>query len=130
MDDKQRQALAQLLLSSVAQERHGLAPFDPSKHKARDVGLGGPSTEYLATEHDPSGKVMNYPTIWWDKAGNPQVLDADAAYDQALRYEQATQRAFPRFPSVPAAEFSAMNRSALGGGNSGLPLAQLFRRSQ
>ena len=116
------------ILAAVAQKRHGMVPFDPRQHKARDIGLGGPSTEYLATEYDPTGKVMNYPQIWWDKAGNPRLLDPDAAYDMAQRYEQTTGESFPRFPSISAAEFAAENRSALGGGEGPMSLAEMLRR--
>jgi hypothetical protein len=121
MDDE----LVAAILAGVAQDRFGLAPYDPRKNVPRDIGLGGPSTEFLATEYDPSGQVMNYPSIWWDKQGNPHLLEPDAAYQQALDYEQTALKSFPRFPNIGAAEFAAENRSAMGGGDVG-PLATRF----
>jgi len=118
-------SLLPLIVSAAAQERFGLQPFDAKRNKPQDIGLGGPSTEYLATEYDQEGKVMNYPQIWWDKQGDPLLLDPDAAYNMALSYERLTPNAFPRFPSIGAAETMAQNRSAMGGGEIG-PLARMF----
>ena len=115
----ENEALIASILAGVAQDRFGLSPYDPAVNTPRDIGLGGPSTEYLATEYDPQGQVMNYPTIWWDKQGNPTLLDPDAAYNQALAYEQNALKYFPRFPNIGAAEFAAENRSAMGGGDVG-----------
>jgi len=75
-----------------------LMPFDPAVNKPKDVGLGGPSTEYLATDLHPQGGTFNYPSIWWDASGNPVLLEGDAAYDQALQYEQTTGQRFPFYP--------------------------------
>lgn len=92
-----------------------LEPFDPSKHKAQDVGLGGNSTEFLSTEYDRNGSPFNFPRIWFDIDGNPQVLDPEEAYRQALVYERMTGKAFPRFSSIEDAISKAKSRSALGG---------------
>ena len=107
------------VLASANQERFGLSPYEPGKNKAQDVGLGGPSTEFLATDYDKNGKVFNYPMIWWDKAGKPILLGPDEAYSQALAYENATPYAFPRFKNIPTAEFFAESRSSMGGGDVG-----------
>lgn len=92
-----------------------LEPFDPSKHKAQDVGLGGNSTEFLSTEYDQNGSPFNFPRIWFDKDGNPQVLSPEEAYQQAMIYERMTGKSFPRFDSIESAVDKAIGRSALGG---------------
>lgn len=92
----------------------GLAPFDPARNVPRDVGLGGPSTEYLATA-PMFGGIVNYPTIWWDEAGNPVLLDGDAAWSMAHDYQQATGQRFPKFHNINTAEWAAKSRSAQGG---------------
>ncbi len=112
MDSGTRQALSNAL-------SFGLSPYDPKKNKARDIGLGGPSTEYLATEYAPDGSVWNYPTIWWGKDGNPVLLSAEDAYNMAIEYEAATGKRFPRYNALGPAVFSAQNRSALGGADNG-----------
>jgi hypothetical protein len=77
-----------------------LIPFDSRIHKPQDVGFGGPSTEYLATENAPDGTVFNYPQVWWDETGNPVKIEGQAGMEQALRYEQETGQNFPRFTGV------------------------------
>lgn len=101
------------VLASVAP--NFVRPFDPAKDSPRDVGLGGPSTEYLITEQAPDGSFWNIPSIWWDRDGAPILLDADAAMQMAVDYEARTGHKFPRFSSPGAGAFSAMNRSAMGG---------------
>ena len=118
-------SMADLVRRYVAQKKFGLNPYDPAVNKAQDVGLGGVSTEFLSSEEDLSGTPFNYPNIWWDKAGNPMMLEGDASRDQALAYEEATGKRFPRIDTFGQAEFAAMNRSARGGGDS-MPLATLF----
>jgi hypothetical protein len=108
-------------LSSVLQ---GLKPFDPQRDTPKDVGLGGPSTEYLAGAQDPWGNEFNYPRIWWMN-GKPTLLSPEAAYEQALKYEAATGKLFPRYRNSGAADFAAQNRSALGGAEN-KPLAQTW----
>lgn len=120
-----RQRIADALLKASAQQKFGYRPFDPAVNEARDIGLGGPSTEYLATELDPTGAVMNYPTIWWNAGGDPVLMDPFQAYDQALSYEETSGLRFPRFKTIPQAEIAAENRSAMGGGQKGR-LASLF----
>lgn len=105
----------QALLDAINFTRFGYRPYDPSVNKPRDIGLGGPSTEYLATENDPYGAAMNYPQIWWDMYGNPRLLDPQQSYNQAISYELASGERFPRYSSTGQAEFAAQNRSALGG---------------
>lgn len=109
------------LLSSV---RNGMQPFNPKTDKPQDVGLGGPSTEYLVGGEDPYGTNLNYPSIWW-MGGKPALLDQDAAYDQTNRWEAGTGQMFPRYRNEQAAEFAARNRSATGGAEH-QPLAGLY----
>lgn len=118
--------LGDYLLAASAQDKFGYVPFDSTKHKPRDVGLGGPSTEYLATEYAPSGAAMNYPTIWWGPNGEPVLMDPSKAYEMSMAYEGLTGRTFPRFPDISSAETAAMHRSAQGGADVGL-LAKLLR---
>ena len=102
-----------------------LVPFDSRVHEPQDVGFGGPSTEYHATENAPDGTVFNYPQIWWGEDGNPVPLKGRAAMDQALRYEQETGQKFPRFTGVDNATAirnaveAANNRSRRNGAASG-----------
>lgn len=103
-----------------------LVPFDPQQHQPRDVGLGGPSTEYLATGDDGSGGVWNIPLIWWDDKGDPHLMEYDDAMMFAQQYEAQTGKRFPRYQSEGAASEMAMNRSAMGGASQNA-LAQ-FRR--
>lgn len=112
-------SLGDLMLSASSQRRFGLAPFDPAVNQPRDLGFGGPSTEFTATAESPDGQIMNYPTIWWDKAGNPHLLQGDDAWDMAASYEANTGLHFPRYPTYGAADFAAENRSAMGGGLQG-----------
>jgi len=92
-----------------------LRPFDPAKDKPKDVGFGGPSTEYLATAKSPDGGAWNYPQIWWTPDGKPIVLEGDAAWNEAQRYEGKTGERFPRYDNILAAIEAAMHRSAMGG---------------
>ena len=94
---------------------NGLIPFDPKKHTPQDVGLGGLSTEYTATEYDPEGLAFNYPTIWWDEGGNPQLMNSDDAMKQALSYEDKVGRKFPRFGDPRVGGEAARERSHEGG---------------
>jgi len=104
-------------------------PFNPSIHEPKDIGLGGPSTEYLVTIDSPDGQVMVVPSIWWDKEGNPTFLGdletGDIAVEDILKnvqeYEQETKQSFPRFGTagVPdnyrIADRFAASRSKAGG---------------
>jgi hypothetical protein len=104
----------------------GLEPFNPKKHKAVDVGRGGPSTELLATEYAPDGSVWNIPTLWWDKEGRPVVIDRpDDAMRVADEYERATGTKFPRFKSIDHGIEAAKKRSKKGGGGSGFLAAPI-----
>ena len=100
-----------------------LEPFDPSKHQPKDVGFGGESTEYLASEYDPEGVPFNFPQVWWDIGGNPHVLTQEQAYEKAIQYEMKTGKKFPRFRTIEDAVGTASGRSNLGGATKGL-LAQ------
>lgn len=117
------------LISSVvagrANEQFGLRPYKTGYDFPQDVGLGGPSTEYIATEYDPSGRVMNFPQIWYDQQGVAHLLPQDDAYSRALAYEASSALRFPRYSSTGQADFYAQNRSALGGAETE-PLAALF----
>ncbi len=104
----------------------GLEPFDPKKHKAVDVGRGGPSTELLATEFAPDGSVWNIPTLWWSKDGKPVVIDRiEDAVKVADEYERATGKRFPRFESIDHGILAAKKRSKKGGGGGGYLAAPL-----
>lgn len=107
----------------IAAALRGMKPFTPGKDVPQDVGLGGPSTEYLAGSTDERGNGFNYPTIWWI-GGQPVLLSPDDAYQKAIAYEAATGQYFPRYRNDEAASFAAENRSALGGASMG-PLATM-----
>lgn len=112
------------IAAALASTTHGLKPFDPAVNTPQEVGLGGPSTEYLTGSQDPWGNEFNYPRIWWID-GQPVLLSPEAAYEQALKYEAATGKLFPRYRNSGAADFAAQNRSALGGAEKSL-LAQTW----
>ncbi len=97
-----------------------MEPFDKERHESKDVGLGGQSTEYLATERAPDGGFWNIPMIWYSPDGKPVKVGIDQAYQMAVEHEKRTGQRFPRYDSPGAGSFSAMNRSAMGGGQNGL----------
>lgn len=106
--------------------RNFLAPFDPSTMKPKDVGLGGPSTEYLSTEYDQFGNALNVPLIWWDRDGNPHMMTPDNALALAQTYEaQNPGRRAPRYNNIGQAVEFAQHRSANGGAST----TPLFRRN-
>lgn len=119
------QKVVDAIVSGISNDKFGLKPYQPGYNFPQDLGLGGVSTEYVATERDPEGRVMNFPTIWYDQQGMANLLPQDQAYDQALAYERGTAQRFPRFDSVGNAETFAKNRSAMGGAENA-PLASLF----
>jgi hypothetical protein len=90
-------------------------PFDPRRDTPRDVGFGGPSTEYLMTERAPDFGYWNIPQIWWTPSGQPVVVEPWQANALAIEYEAASGKHFPRYPTMGVSEERAMNRSALGG---------------
>lgn len=104
-------------------------PFDPNIHKPKDIGLGGPSTEYLVTIDSPDGQVMVVPSIWWDEKGNPTFLgnietgeiDQDKIVDLVTQYEKNMNQMFPRFGQAGVsdnyriADRFATSRSKTGG---------------
>ena len=95
-----------------------LVPFDYTKHKAQDVGLGGLSTEYLITVDSPEGGVMVIPSIWWDEEGNATLIeDEEEAVKVAIDYEKKTDKQFPRFApkAYQEADKFARDRSKAGG---------------
>tara|TARA_R110002126_G_scaffold19559_1_gene73462 strand:+ start:235 stop:609 length:375 start_codon:yes stop_codon:yes gene_type:complete len=95
-----------------------LEPFDYTKHKPQDVGLGGPSTEYLITVDSPEGGVMVIPSIWWDEEGKPILIkDQREAVSLAKDYEETTNKQFPRFAAkaYKEADSWAAKRSKAGG---------------
>ena len=103
----------------IAAALRGMKPFNPETDQPQDVGLGGPSTEYIAGGTDERGNEFNYPQIWWI-GGKPVLLPPDEAYKKAIEYEAATGKLFPRYRNAGAASFAAENRSALGGASMGL----------
>jgi hypothetical protein len=82
-----------------------LIPFDPSMHAPQDIGLGGPSTEYLITIDGPDNQVLVVPSIWWDDKGNPifignietNKINEDEIIELVQKYESTTGEKFPRF---------------------------------
>lgn len=111
------------IIMALLSAMHGPQPFNPRTDVPTDVGLGGPSTEYLMGTQDPMGNEVNYPQIWW-QGGQPTLLNPDQAYDRSVQYEQATGLMAPRYRNDGAATFAAENRSALGGAE----VAPLFLR--
>lgn len=89
-------------------------PFDSRSDTPVDLGLGGPSTEYLMTEMAPNGGFWNIPQIWY-VGGKPVLVEPWQAQAFAREYETNTGKRFPRFDNAGVGAFSAMNRSALGG---------------
>ena len=110
-------------IDAIAAALYGLRPFEIGKDTPQDVGLGGPSTEYLSGAQDPWGNEFNYPRIWWIN-GKPVLLSEEDAYQRALEYESATGLYFPRYRNSGASTFAAENRSALGGAGLG-PIATM-----
>lgn len=102
----------------------GLRPYDGAQDVPRDVGLGGLSTEYLATNDAPGGGFWNVPQVWWT-SGGPVVVSPEQAQGFAQDYEAATLKRFPRFDTPGAGAFAAMNRSAMGGAQAS-PLAAMY----
>lgn len=102
------------IIEALMSASYGLKPFNPAVDIPKDVGLGGPSTEYLAGSQDPWGNEFTYPQVWW-MGGQPVLLGQEAAYDQTIKYEGATGQYAPRYRNDGAASFAAQNRSALGG---------------
>lgn len=112
-------------IDMVALALRGLKPFNPQTDKPQDVGLGGKSTEYLAGAVDPYGNEFVYPQIWY-VGGKAVLLDPETAYQKALEYEATTGKLFPRYRNAGAGTFAAENRSAMGGAETGAPLAQTW----
>ena len=109
-----------------------LIPFDFKKHKPQDIGLGGPSTEYLITVDSPEGGVMVIPSIWWDEQGSPRLIDnQNTAVELAKKYERDSGKQFPRFgtKAYKEADRWAASRSKAGGASKGA-LAQDVRQEQ
>ena len=93
-----------------------LVPFDRFRHIARDVGFGRPSTEITRTFSTEDGFLVNVPSLWFDKHGNPQLLDTPKdVLETAKKYEKQTGMRFPTFGSVESAVKSAEVRSRQGG---------------
>jgi hypothetical protein len=105
----------------------GLVPFDKDIHTPRDVGFGGPSTEYTMTVDAPDGQVAVIPSIWWDTNGEPVVLDQRDAERRSFEYEQETGKQFPRFPAggYELADEYAQARTRQGGASES-PLASEY----
>lgn len=100
-----------------------LRPFNPNIDKPKDVGKGGPSTEYSITERMPDGSFANIPSIWWDSQSNPHMLETDQAIQQAVEYERVMGQQFPRYEAPGTAVEHAIHRSANGGATK-RPLAE------
>lgn len=92
-----------------------LQPFNALRMHPRDVGLGGPSTEYLASEYDQYQSPVNVPQIWWDQGGNPVMLSPEDALSMMALYEDQTKTYAPRYSDIGQAAEFAMHRSANGG---------------
>ena len=116
-----------------------LVPFDPEQHTPKDIGLGGPSTEYLVTIDSPEGEVMVVPSIWWNEEGEPTFLgnletneiDQNNILQLVQDYEKETKLSFPRFgkagveDNYKLADQWAMKRSKEGGASE-VPLPYSF----
>jgi hypothetical protein len=113
--------------ASDIQANQGLVPFDKDIHTPRDVGFGGPSTEYTMTVDAPDGQVAVIPSIWWDTNGEPVVLDQRDAERRSFEYEQQTGKQFPRFPAggYELADEYAQARTRQGGASES-PLASEY----
>lgn len=110
-----------------------LEPFDYRKHKPQDVGLGGPSTEYLVTLDSPDGGVWVVPSIWWDEEGNPTLVkNQDKVFELAKQYEKENNVMFPRFPQgeYKQADMFAQARSKAGGASKGLLAKDISKEKQ
>lgn len=92
-----------------------LVPFDHRTMKPKDVGLGGPSTEYLATVFDSEGRPVNIPLIWWTPSGQPVLMNEQNALSFFNDYESKANALAPRYSTIGQAVEFAMHRSALGG---------------
>lgn len=114
------------ILAGHANDQFGLKPYQPGYNFPQDVGLGGVSTEYVATDLDPYGQVMNYPQVWYDQQGMANLLPPDQAMQQALAYEASSAQQFPRFNSIGNADTFAQHRSMMGGAETASPLASIF----
>lgn len=110
-----------------------LEPFNYKKHKPQDVGLGGPSTEYLVTLDSPDGNVWVVPSIWWDEEGNPTLVEnQDKVFELAKQYEKENNVMFPRFPQgeYKQADMFAQARSKAGGASKGLLAKDISKEQQ
>lgn len=96
-----------------------LEMFDPARHKPKDIGLGGPSTEYLVTGQDDAGRWFNYPTIQW-RGDEPVKMNDEAARALALHQEKTQGGLLPRYETMEEAVAAARQRSAGGGGLMGV----------
>lgn len=119
------QKVINALLGERQNAKFGLLPYEPGYNFPQDVGLGGLSTEYTATDTAPDGQIFNYPQIWYGQDGQAYVLPPALAYNQSVAYEDQTAKRFPRFNSLGNAETYAEHRSAAGGAEK-TPLASLF----
>jgi hypothetical protein len=102
-------------VSPRAQPSTLMRPFDPAVNTPRDMGLGGPSTEYLLTVERGDGTYRNIPSIWWNGAGEPIHATDKMSELMADRYERETGETFPVFGSIDDAVNAAKERSARGG---------------
>jgi hypothetical protein len=107
-----------------------LVPFDPSKHKPQDLGLGEDgelSTEHVITTDSPTGDVWNIPTVWFGPDGRGYKLPDDISQRLAYSYEKGNKGQWPRFPKgeydVAGQDASARSKE---GGATKRPLFQLF----
>src|ERR1051325_1102442 len=108
--DKKTQKAINALLADRAQSQFGLSPYEPGYNFPQDLGLGGISTEYTATDTDQNGEIFNYPQIWYTKEGEAQLIPESDAYQRALAYEESSGKRFPRFNSFGNAETYAAHR--------------------
>ena len=96
-----------------------LIPFDAKKHKPIVAPNGMKTTERLASEESPDGKVWNIPTVWFDsETGKPKLLPLNQALSAAASYESRTGKTFPRFDNIKSAVEAAKARSKRGGATS------------
>ncbi|HEX9595293.1 MAG TPA: glucosaminidase domain-containing protein [Anaerolineales bacterium] len=99
-----------------------LHPFDAATNTPRPNADGSVSTEVTRTVQLPDGNAVNVPSLWWGQGSSVRdfgSMSDDQLADFAMRYEQQSGNAFPRYGGIPEAERAAIARSNAGGGTKG-----------
>jgi len=95
----------------------GMRPFQPGERRPNPDGTY--STEVSTTWQQPDGQWQNVPSLWMGEQGPVQFdpNDEQSIRREAGMYEAAGGKPFDRYPTLPAAETAAQQRSAAGGAN-------------